>query len=208
MEFRRVRRQNIVSIVSELAHFFYGKNLIRHSKIRNIFTKYGIFKAKVYKDGRQEYLVIMSRDLFELETPIVYIYNETHVCDPLDDEMCYCNHQIDVALKMIRKEGGVVVYYSADVRNIDGLLQEINARKLQAKDDAMMKTKVKPVLKMHKREYQSIGFIFNDLNLSSIKLVTNDINVVHIAQQLELDIVKRASYIAFEYGEQKIDKNE
>lgn len=191
-----------MSIISDLAHFFYGKNLIRHSQIKNIFTKYGIFQAKVYKDGQQEYLVIMSRDLFELKTPIVYIYNETHVCDPMDDEMCYCNHQIDVALKMIRKEGGAIVYYSADVRNIDGLLQELKVRKLQAKDDAMMKTKVKPELKMYKREHQSIGFILSDLHLSSIKLITHDINVVHVAGQLGLKIVKRASVISFDYGEQ------
>lgn len=193
-----------MSILNELAHFFYGKNLIRHSKIKNIFTKYGIFKAKVYKDGRQEYLVMMSRNFFELNAPIVYIYNEQHVCDPLDDEMCYCNHQIDVALKMIGKEGGVIVYYSGDVRNIDGLLLEINARKLAAKDDSMIKTKVKVDLKMNKREYQSIGFIFTDLSLASIRLVTHDINVVHVAEQLDLEIVKRASVISFDYGEQSI----
>lgn len=193
-----------MSIINELAHFFYGKNLIRHTKIKNIFTKYGIFKAKVYKDGRNEYLVMMSRNFFDLNTPIVYIYNEYHVCDPLDDEMCYCNHQVDLALKMIGKEGGAIIYYSGDVRSIDGLLKEINALKLEAKDDAMIKTKVKTDLKMNKREYQSIGFIFNDLNLTSIKLVTHDINVVHIAGQLDLEIVKRASVISFDYGEQSM----
>lgn len=193
-----------MSILNELAHFFYGKNLIRHSNIKNMFTKYGIFQAKIYKDGRQEYLVIMSRNFSELNAPIVYIYNEQHVCDPLDDKMCYCNHQVDVALKMISKEGGAIIYYSGDVNNIDGLLQEINARKLDIIDDAMIKTKVKPDLKMNNREYQSIGFIFNDLNFTSIKLVTHDINVVHIAGQLDLEIVKRASVISFDYGEQSM----
>ncbi|MEA2048904.1 MAG: hypothetical protein U9O64_10735 [Campylobacterota bacterium] len=187
----------------ELAHFFYGNNLIRHSKIRNIFTKYGIFQAKVYKDGRHEYLVMMSRNFFELEAPIVYLYSESHLCDASDDTICFCNHQIDIALKMLRKEGGVILYYSADVRNIDGLLQEIHARKLQENEDEMVKTKVKPLLKTDRREHRSIGFIFNNLNLSRIKLVTNDIDVVHVAQQLELEIVERASHITFAYGEDK-----
>lgn len=190
--------------MEELSHLLFGKNLIRHSRVKSIFTKYGIFKAKIYKDGHHEYLVIMSRNFVELDIPIVYIYNESHVCDTLDDEMCYCNHQIDVALKMIRKDGGAIVYYSGDVRNIDGLLQEINVRKLEETDDAMIKTKVKANLNTYKREYRSIGFIFNDLNLSSIKLVTHDINVVHVAGLTDIEIVKRASVISFDYGEQSI----
>ena len=190
--------------IKALVHFFYQKNLIKHSKIRKLFTKYGIFQTKIYKDGHNEHLVIMSRDFFDLKSPIVYIYSPTHECDPLDGDMCYCNDQMDIALKMIRQEGGVIIYYSGDVRNIDGLLEEIHARKLETKDDVMTKTKIKTYLNMDQRAYQTIGFIFEDLNLSSIKLITHDINVVHVTQKLGIEIIKRASVISFDYGEGEV----
>jgi GTP cyclohydrolase II len=110
---------------------------------------------------------------------------------------------MDIALKLLRKEGGVVIYYSQDMKNIDGLLQEINARKLETKGDVMTKTRVTSTLKSYIREYQTIGFILKDLNLSSIKLVTHDTNIVEVAQQLGIDIIKLAPTITFDYGEQE-----
>ncbi|CAA6804784.1 MAG: Unknown protein [uncultured Sulfurovum sp.] len=190
-----------MGMMRELIHYFFQKDLIRHSNKKKILTKYGIFQAKIYKDGQHEFLVIMSRDFFELETPIVYSYSESHNCDTADHEMCYCNHQIDAALKMIHNEGGAIVYYSQDVRNIDGLLQELNVRALDSMDEVMTKATVKQDLKTYEKEFQSIGFIFKDLSLSRIKLITHDINLVHISQKLGIKIIKRVTFIQFDYGE-------
>lgn len=189
-----------MGIIQDFMHFFYHKNLIRHSKIKKIFTKYGIFQVKIYKDGHHEFLVIMSRDFFELETPIVYSYSESNDCDVAEHTMCYCNHQIDVALKMIRSTGGAIIYYSADVRNIDGLLKELHVGKVDTVDDVMRKAKVNSELKMYEREFRSIGFIFENLAFSRMKLITHDINVVHVSQKLNIKVVERASMISFDYG--------
>lgn len=188
-------------IMQELIHHFYQKNLIIHSQLKNIFTKYGSFQAKIYKDGHHEYLVIMSRNFFELTAPIVYIYSESHDCNVIDHETCYCNHQIDIALKMIRKNGGVIVYYSRDVRSIDGLLKELCVREIDTISNVMTKEKIKLDLKMDQREFQSIGFIFKDLKILSMKLIAHDINVVHVSQKLNIEIIKRISHITFDYGE-------
>lgn len=195
-----------MSIIKELAHIFFQKNLIKHSKIRKIFTKYGLFKAKVYKDGHQEHLVIMSRNLFDLNTSFVYIYSDVHACDPLDDEMCYCNNQMDLALKIIRRDGGIIVYSSGDVRVIDGLLQELKVRKLETKGDTMTNTKVDLGFKDYRREYQTLGFIFKDLDLTRVRLVTHDHNIMEVASILGIEIVDAASAITFDYGEEKTDK--
>ena len=187
--------------MQELIHYFYQKNLIKHSKLKNIFTKYGIFKAKIYKDGRHEYLAIMSRNFFEVTSPIVYIYSESHDCNVVENETCYCNHQIDIALKMIRRDGGVIVYYSGDVRSIDGLLQELCVQEIDTISDKMTKEKINLDLKMEQREFQSIGFIFKDLKVDSMKLITQDINVVHVSQKLNIEVNKRVSFINFDYGD-------
>lgn len=191
-----------MSIIQEFIHYFYQKNFIRHSDMKNIFTKYGIFQAKIFKDSYHEYLVIMSRDFFDLETPIIYSYAESQNCDALDHDMCYCNHQMDIALSMLRSDGGAIVYYSDDVRNIDGLLKDLHTRKLDTNAEVMHKSKIREDLKIYEKEFQSIGFIFENLNLSNVKLITHDINVVHVARKLDIKINKRASMIEFDYGKE------
>lgn len=190
----------MLSIIKIMNPFFYKKSLIRHSKIRSIFTKYGIFKAKIYKDKQEENLVIMSKNFFDLKTPIVYIYSESHACEAVEHKICYCNKQIDIALKMLRTSGGAIIYCSHDVRSIDRLLQEINTSKLEDDSDDVTKTKVKLGLKAYRREHQMIGFIFKDLNLARIKLVTHHSTTIDIAEQLGIEIIKRAPAITVEYG--------
>lgn len=123
----------------------YQKNPIQHSDIMELFTKYGIYHAKMYKDGNQEYLALMSQNFFDLKTPIVYIHSDTYSCEHLS------NSQLDLAIKMIGKEHGLFIYYSKEDNKIDALLKGINTRKLQTKTDKKYKTGAKAGLKAYKR---------------------------------------------------------
>lgn len=189
-----------MGILRELVHFFYQKNLVRHSKIKTFFTKYGSFQNKVYNDGRHEYLVIMSQKFSQLQNPIIYLYSESHECDVDEHDHCYCNNQVELALKMIRKEGGVVIYYSEDVRNIDGLMKEVSTQTLKPHEEVMIQTKVKLGLEEYKREYQTIGFICKDLGITSVKLISHDVMVPEVMKELKIEIIKQVSAIRFEYG--------
>ena len=100
------------------------------SKIANLPTKYGSFKVKAYKEGCQEHLAVMSQDFFELDQPIVRIHSECLTGDVIGSLKCDCNNQLDLALKLISKEGGLVIYHRQEGRNI-GLVNKINAYNLQ-----------------------------------------------------------------------------
>lgn len=189
-----------MNLVKKLVGLVYESNPIVYSKTTSMFTKYGKFDFQAYRDGEHEYLAIMSQKFLGLKDSIVYIHSETHECNPFAHEVCYCNNQMDMALKMIRKDGGVVIFYSRDGRDIDDFLQEINARKLETKKNVMHKAKIKFKIKMKEREYHTLGFILDNLNLSSIKLVTSDPKVIDITQQLRIKITKRVLNISFGYG--------
>ncbi|MDX1295867.1 MAG: hypothetical protein R3302_06360, partial [Sulfurimonadaceae bacterium] len=161
-----------MGILRKLAGLIFNRNPVTHSRVTTVSTRYGIFKVKAYKDAEQEYLAIMSRNFFDLNEPIVYLHSEFHLCDPNDDHSCHCNNQMDMALKMIYKEGGLVMYHSQDGRNIDGLLQEMNARKVQGEKNAMAKTNAKLGLTAFERKYHTLGFILRDLDLSTMRLVS------------------------------------
>ncbi|MCH9813632.1 MAG: hypothetical protein K0U47_06770 [Epsilonproteobacteria bacterium] len=180
--------------MNKLISLVYGRTPIEHSNITSIFTKYGMYQAKVYKDAHQEYLALMSQNFFDLKTPIVYIHSDSYTCGHL------ASSQLDLALKMISKEHGLLIYYSNEGRKIDTLLQDINARKLQTKTDVMHKTDIKSKIKVYKKEYYTLSFILKDLNLSKIQLVSNDINAIESAVQLGINITKQVPTISYGYG--------
>lgn len=188
-----------MQIIKQITRLIYGNHSIMYSRITSIFTKYGRYQVQAYRDEAQEHLAIMSQNFFDLTKPIVYIHADHHECDPHEEGSCYCNNQMDMALKMIAKEGGLIIYTSTDGKGIDGLLHEIKARKLETERNVMTKTKINLDLNAT-REYQSLGFILNNLNLSDIKLVTSDLRAVHVADQLGIDITKRTPAITFGYG--------
>jgi GTP cyclohydrolase II len=189
-----------MGFVKKLVSLVYNQNFIVYSKITSMFTKYGKFDFQAYRDGQQEYLVIKHQNFSGLKNSIVYVHSEIHECNPFSHDMCYCNNQMNMALKMIHESGGVVIFYSQNAHDIDGFLQEINARKLGVKKNVMTKAKINVSIKMKERKYHTLAFILENLKLSAIKLVTNDVKVIDITQQLGIQISKRVSSISFEYG--------
>jgi GTP cyclohydrolase II len=183
-----------------LTHLVYRKPSLIQSNVIDIFTKYGSYQMKAYKEGDESYLTIMSKNFFDIEIPIVYIHSDSHECHPSNDQVRYCSNTIDMALKMVQKEGGVVIYYAKDGRSMDGLLQEIHARKLAPKK-SIDKAKQTTFSVKLKKEHQALGFILKELHLSKIKLVTSHLKTIDIIEALGIEVVKKASAISFEYGE-------
>lgn len=176
------------------------KNQIKYTKTTKTLTKHGMFKVKIYEHNQQEYLVIMSQNFSSVDNPIFYIHSDEHECDALD-QFCDCSYPISVALKMIHKDGGFILYSSYDAQDIDRLLQEINAKKLQADNKVMIGTNIRSALKGYKGEYLTIDFILKDLGLSKVQLVSDNPNIIFIVQQRGINIDKQAPSISFTYGD-------
>lgn len=194
-----------MSVFSQMISFINKKSQIQHTKITNIFTRYGIFQAKMYKHNDQEYLAIMSKNFFDTNAPIFYIHSDEHECNSLD-EFCGCNYPISVAMKMIHKDGGLILYSSRDSKDIDALLQEVNTKKLQSQHDVMVGTNFKSALKGYRGEYLTIDFILKDLKLSKMQLVSDNPNIIFIIQQREIQIINQAPVISFSYGDSQPTK--
>ncbi len=187
-----------MGIFKRIISLIYDRNPIQHSKIIPIFTKHGMYHAKRYKDTHYEYLVFMKQNFFDIQSPIVYVHSDAYECTHL---ACHCNNQLDLALKMICKENGLVIYFSQEAKKIDTLLQEINTQRLQPNTDIMKNSSVKAGLQGNKKEYFTLGFIFKDLNISKMQLITNDLKVIHSALAQDIEIIKQVPTISFGYGD-------
>ena len=164
-------------------------NIIQ-SNIANLPTKYGKFKIKAYKDGNQEHLAIMSQDFENIDAPFVRIHSECLTGDTLGSLKCDCQNQLDLSLKFIALEGGLVIYHRQEGRNI-GLVNKVNAYALQDQGRNTIQANLELGFGEDDRDYSIVGHIFNDLGVKKLKLITNNPKKIDYVESLGIEIVER-----------------
>ena len=163
---------------------------IIESNIANLPTKYGNFRIKAYKDGNQEHLAIMSLDFETLEAPFVRIHSECLTGDTLGSLKCDCQNQLDLSLKFIAKNGRLVIYHRQEGRNI-GLVNKVNAYALQDKGRNTIEANLELGFKEDERDYRVVGYIFENLGIKKLKLITNNPAKLKYVESLGVEIVER-----------------
>jgi GTP cyclohydrolase II len=164
-------------------------NIIQ-SNIANLPTKYGKFKIKAYKDGNQEHLAIMSQDFETIDAPYVRIHSECLTGDTLGSLKCDCQNQLDLSLKFIALEGGLVIYHRQEGRNI-GLLNKVNAYALQDQGRNTIQANLELGFGEDDRDYSIVGHIFKDLGVKKLKLITNNPKKIQYVESLGVEILER-----------------
>ena len=164
-------------------------NIIQ-SNIANLPTKYGKFKIKAYKDGNQEHLAIMSQDFENIDAPYVRIHSECLTGDTLGSLKCDCQNQLDLSLKFIAQEGGLVIYHRQEGRNI-GLVNKVNAYALQDQGRNTIQANLELGFGEDDRDYSIVGHVFNDLGVKKLKLITNNPKKIKYVESLGVEIVER-----------------
>ena len=165
------------------------KQIIK-SEIANLPTKFGKFKVKAYKDECQEHLAIMSENFIDLVNPLVRIHSECLTGDTIGSLKCDCSNQLDLALKLISKNGGLIIYHRQEGRNI-GLVNKINAYKLQDEGYDTIEANLKLGFQEDERDYSAIAYILQDLNIKKLKLITNNPSKIAFIEDLGIQITQR-----------------
>ncbi|WP_044414874.1 GTP cyclohydrolase II [Halarcobacter anaerophilus] len=163
---------------------------IEKSNIANLPTRYGKFKIRAYKQDHQEHLAIMSQDFETLDAPYVRIHSECLTGDTLGSLKCDCQNQLDLALKFIAQNGGLVIYHRQEGRNI-GLLNKVNAYALQDQGRNTIEANLELGFGEDDRDYGIVEEIFKDLNIKKLKLITNNPEKIKYVESLGVEIVER-----------------
>jgi GTP cyclohydrolase II len=167
-------------------------NSIEISQVATLPTKHGTFSIQAFKDEKEkEHLAIFTDALSD--TPVVRVHSECLTGDVLGSVKCDCGEQLDFAMKTIAKEGGIIIYHRQEGRNI-GLLNKINAYALQDKGFDTIEANHQLGFKADERTYEIVEFILKYLEVSKLRLLTNNprklesLGSIEIVERLPIQI--------------------
>ena len=140
-------------------------------------TRYGTFTAYAYRvpGGEAEHLALVMGEVGGQASVLTRLHSECLTGDVLGSYRCDCGEQLDLALRYIAAEGrGVLLYLRGHEGRGIGLSNKIRAYQLQEQGLDTVEANLELGLPDDAREYDSAAAILRDLNVSSVRLMSNN----------------------------------
>jgi len=136
------------------------------------------------------HLALISDTKSKERAPLVRIHSECMTGDVFGSTRCDCGAQLDQALVRIGKEGGCLIYLRQEGRGI-GLVEKLKAYNLQ--DDGLDTIQANEALghPADARTFEAAAGILKALNLTEVRLLTNNPEKVNELEANDITVVKR-----------------
>jgi 3,4-dihydroxy 2-butanone 4-phosphate synthase/GTP cyclohydrolase II len=166
----------LISIKDLIAYRLQRETLIREEVRVKMPTKYGEFELVTYTQlNTGEVHMALKKGDWEKDEPIlVRVHSSCMTGDILGSLRCDCGEQLHTAMKMVEAEGkGLVLYMNQEGRGI-GLLNKLKAYKLQEEGMDTVEANLSLGFSMDERDYGVGAQILRSLNISKMKLISNN----------------------------------
>jgi len=159
----------------------------------------GEFEIIVFRDEKKQetHVVLKSKVQSSDNQTLVRMHSACMTGDIFGSLRCDCGEQLDYSLKRIADEGGVLIYLDQEGRGI-GLFDKIRAYQLQQTGLDTVQANEALGLPVDARRYAVAAHILKLLDISHVRLLTNNSNKIFSLKRHGMKHVTREAIPAFD----------
>ena len=178
-ELRKIAKKfnlKLISIKDLIEYRLKSDSLIEEIVRVEMPTQYGDFQLVAFleKTTQNEHLALIKGEWQKDEPVLVRVHSSCFTGDILGSLRCDCGDQLHAAMQLVQNEGkGAIIYMNQEGRGI-GLVNKLKAYKLQENGMDTVEANLHLGFPMDKRDYGIGAQILRYLNITKLRLMSNN----------------------------------